>query len=374
MKKNKITEFILAISICLITFSSFFLPNVQLQKYVLTILFLIYTIIAVKFMKFNKIDNVNKKSFFLLILLLSIIHVLLLYFIGIWTGFYKNVNHFSFEILYKNILPYILIIICSEIIRQNFIIRKSKKNILMVTIALILAEVITYLTQYNFETLSGTLSLIGYILFPAISTNILCNYTTKRYGLLPNILYRIITIIYIYVFNVLPNIYMFFQSIYRIIYPYLIYIILNKFFEKNEFERINKNKKLNITLFSVCSILSILIVMLISCNFKYGLLVVGSSSMAGTIDKGDAIVFEQYKNQELEKGQIIVFIKDNIKTIHCIENIQIKNNETIYYTKGTNNPQQDEGYRTDSDIIGIVKFKIIVIGWPTIWFNNLFNN
>ena len=129
MKKNKITEFILAISICLITFSSFFLPNVQLQKYVLTILFLIYTIIAVKFMKFNKIDNVNKKSFFLLILLLSIIHVLLLYFIGIWTGFYKNVNHFSFEILYKNILPYILIIICSEIIRQNFIIRKSKKNI-----------------------------------------------------------------------------------------------------------------------------------------------------------------------------------------------------------------------------------------------------
>ncbi len=94
--------------------------------------------------------------------------------------------------------------------------------------------------------------------------------------------------------------------------------------------------------------------------------------MAGTIDKGDAIVYEKFDGRQLEKGQVIVFTKDNIKTIHAIENVQVKNNETIYYTKGTNNQQQDEGYRTNNDIIGVVKFRIIDIGWPTIWINDVF--
>lgn len=373
MKKNKTNEFTLSIILFFITFFNLFLPNAQIQKYVLAIFFFIYTIIVIKFLKFNKVDNLNKKKFILLILVLSIIHVLLLYFIGIWTGFYKNMNHFSLTRLCNTILPYMIIIVCSEIIRQIFVQKKTKRNIVIVTMALILAEVITYLSQYGISTLNETLILIGYVALPAISSNILCNYIVKRYGLLPNISYRIITSIYIYIFSILPDIYMFFQSIYRILYPYLIYIILDRYFENKQFEKVAKNKKANLTLFFMSVILAIAFVMLISCQFKYGILVVGSSSMAGTIDKGDAIVFEQYTNQHLEKGQIIVFVKDNVKTIHCIENIQIKNNETIYYTKGTNNLQQDEGYRTDDDIIGVVKFKIVAIGWPTIWFNELFH-
>lgn len=374
MKKNKIIEFTLVSIIFLVTFFSFFLPDAQFQKYVLTAFFLIYTIVVIKFMKFNKINNLNKNRCIILILVLSVIHVLLLYFIGIWTGFYKNINNFSLKRAYSTILPYVIITVCSEIIRQIFVVKKDKKNIIIVTIALILAEIITYLSQYGIKTVDETLILIGYVSLPAISTNILCNYIVKRYGLIPNIFYRIITSIYIYIFSILPDIYMFFQSIYRILYPYFIYIILDRYFENKQFEKVAKNKKINFKLFFVGGFLAIVFVMLISCQFKYGILVVGSSSMAGTIDKGDAIIFEKYTNQHLEKGQIIVFVKDDIKTIHSIENIQIKNNETIYYTKGTNNVQQDEGYRTDDDIIGVVKFKIIAIGWPTIWFNDLFHH
>lgn len=373
MKKDKITESILAIVLFLVTFFNLFLPNAQLQKYVLTVFILIYTIITVKFIKFNKVDNLNKKNVILFFFILSILHVLFLYFIGIWTGFYKNSNYFNFTRFYRSILPYIIIVICSEIIRQIFISKKTSKNIIMVTIALILAEITTYFTQYGIKTLNDTLILIGYVSLPAISTNILCNYVTKRYGLIPNILYRIITSIYIYIFSILPDIYMFFQSLYRMIYPYFIYIILDRYFENKKFEKAVKRSKGSFVMFGICTLIAIGFIMLISCKFKYGILVVGSSSMAGTINKGDTVIFEQYNNQELEEGQIIVFIKDNIKTIHCIENIQIKNDETIYYTKGTNNQQQDEGYRTNSDIIGIVKFKIIAIGWPTIWFNDLFH-
>lgn len=373
MKKDKKTEFILAIIIFLVSFFTLFLSDAQFQKYILAAFFVIYTIIVCRFIKFKKVDNLNKKNIIVLILILSIIHVLFFYIIGIWTGFYENFACLTFKRFYTSILPYAIIVFCSEIIRSIFVTKQNKKNIVIVTIALILAEVITYLTQYGISTLSDTLMLIGYVCLPAISTSILCNYIVKRYGIVPNIIYRIITRTYIYIFSILPDVYEFFQSAYSIIYPYLIYIILDKYYEDRKFEKVIKNKKGNFIMFGICTIIVAILIMLISCNFKYGILVVGSSSMNGTINKGDVVVYEQYKEQPLEKGQIIVFIKDHIKVIHCIENIQIKNDETVYYTKGTNNQQQDEGYRTNDDIIGVVKLKIIAIGWPTIWVNKLFH-
>ena len=353
MKKDKIIEYASALVICIITFFNLFLPDAQIQKTLLTLFFLIYTIVIVKIVKFKKVDNINKNKIIILIIGLSIVYIFLLYLIGIYVGFYKNSNSLNKTNFYNTILPYIIIVFCSEIIRQVFITKNNKKNTLFITIGLIIAEITMNLSTYDIRDLDEMLIIIGYISFPAISINIFCNYIVKRYG-------------------ILPDIYMFFQSIYRIIYPYIVYVIVEEFFEKNRFRKISRSKKIDIVSLILCIIIVISIVMLISCKFKYGILVVGSSSMTGTIDKGDAVVFERYDKQELEDGQIIVFVKDNVKTIHSIESIVVKNNETIYYTKGTNNQQRDEGYRTDKDIIGVVKFKIIDIGWPTIWLNDLF--
>ncbi len=372
MKKDKAIEYVLLVIICMLTFFNLFLPNVELQKWTLAIFLVLYTIVLTKILKFKKIDNVNKNKIIILIIGLSIIYIFLLYLIGIYVGFYNNINAFTTERIFKTILPYIIIVICSEIIRQIFVTTQNKMNTIIITIALVLAEITTFINSSNIWNLSEMLILIGYVTFPSISVNLLCNYIVKKYGIIPNILYRITTTIYIYIFGVLPDIYMFFQSIYKIIFPYIIYIIIDDYFENSKFKKVAKRKKVSIISLVISIILIISIVMLISCKFKYGILVVGSSSMTGTIDKGDAVVYEKFSGEQLEKGQVIVFTKDNIKTIHAIENVQVKNNETIYYTKGTNNQQQDEGYRTNNDIIGVVKFKIIDIGWPTIWLNDVF--
>ena len=107
-------------------------------------------------------------------------------------------------------------------------------------------------------------------------------------------------------------------------------------------------------------------------KFKYGILVVGSSSMTGSIDMGDVILFEKEDYHMLEEEQVIVFYDKERITIHRIQEIQILNNEKIIYTKGDANSKNDDGYRTKEDIIGVVKFKIPNIGWPTIWINEMF--
>ncbi len=50
------------------------------------------------------------------------------------------------------------------------------------------------------------------------------------------------------------------------------------------------------------------------------------------------------------------------------------NNVYQFITKGDANKNIDNGYRKNSDISGIVKFKIKYIGLPTLWLRSLFEN
>ena len=114
------------------------------------------------------------------------------------------------------------------------------------------------------------------------------------------------------------------------------------------------------------------IVMIISCKFHFGALVVGSESMTGEINKGDAIVYEQYDGEQIEAGQIIVFNDGPAKVIHRVIEVKNTDGELRYITKGDANEEPDYGYITDSDIVGLVNFKISYIGYPSLWIRNIF--
>ncbi len=373
MKKDKIIEYIFLILICIITFFNLFLPNTKYQTNILVFFLLIDTIAILKIFKISKIGGASKKRVILLITTLSVAHVIFLLFIGIFTGFYHNQNSFNMRIFTNTVLPYCSIVLCTEIIRQTLINKCNKRQLVLLTLGLIMAEITPFIKYYHeWKNLSVALELVGYIIFPAISTNLLCNYMVKRYGMVSNVVYRLITTLYSYTISILPNIYMFFLSVYRIIYPYLIFMIVDAYFEKNIFTKAIKNKKASYITAIISMLIVVMIVMLISCKFKYGMLVVGSYSMTGTLNKGDAVIYERYDGQDIEEGQVIIYKKENIRIIHKVEKIQITNGEKLFFTKGTNNEQQDEGYRTEDEIIGIVKLRVIGIGWPTIWVNDAF--
>ena len=95
--------------------------------------------------------------------------------------------------------------------------------------------------------------------------------------------------------------------------------------------------------------------------------------MTGTIDKGDAVIFEKYNDQEIQKGQVIIFDYDGIQTVHRVDEIKIVNDEYRYYTKGDANEKRDESYITKDKIDGLVKFKIKYIGYPTLWIRSIFS-
>ena len=94
--------------------------------------------------------------------------------------------------------------------------------------------------------------------------------------------------------------------------------------------------------------------------------------MTGSINKGDAIIYEKFKNQDLKKGQVIIFSYNNIKTVHRIVEIRKVNGEYRLITKGDFNKNKDGGFRSNKTIEGVVKLRIKYIGLPTLWFRSLF--
>lgn len=374
MKKDKLVEYICSVCLCVILFFNLFVLDIFSNKIIFAGFLLVYLIVLLAFVKGKKVSNKDKKKVAILMAAFAGLHILFLYIVGIFAGFYKNSISFSVSELFNRILPISVIIIISELIRWIFVTKEDRKLPIVATIGLILVDISLYINLYNKFDLEEVLALVGYVGLASISTNLLCNYTVKRYGFLPNMLYRIVTTMYIYVLPILPDIYLFFQSVFRIIYPYVIYLMLDFAFTNEEFKVALKSQKTSVVTIVLGIIIAFSMVLLVSCEFKYGIMVVGSSSMAGSVDKGDAVVFERYDGQTLKEGQIIIFNKDDVQTIHRIEDIQVLNGNTIYYTKGDNNEQKDEGYRTDKDILGVVKFKVVYIGWPTIWLKDMFSN
>ena len=102
------------------------------------------------------------------------------------------------------------------------------------------------------------------------------------------------------------------------------------------------------------------------------MLVVGSESMTGTLNKGDAIIYTRYNEGEnINTGDIIVFEKDDIKIVHRVEKQRLMKEEIRYYTKGDSNKESDDEYIKREDILGKVNFRIPYIGYFTLWVNDL---
>lgn len=372
MKKDIVIIWSTSLFLLVVLFFNLFVLNVFENKYIFCAFLLIYFFIVNKCLGINSVYNSNKKNVIFIVTVFAVLYILFFYIIGIFVGFYNNILKFGFTVLYSRIIPYSGIIVLSELIRSVFIRRENKKLSIITTISLILIDVVSNVHMYDITELNAALELIGNVILSAISINLFCNYTNKRYGSIPGICYRLITTLYIYAFALLPDVYAFFESIVKIAYPYIMYLVIDYTFTKDNFKMMRNRNKGEFVGLVIMLFLAVGTVMLISCKFRYGIVVIASGSMTGSIDKGDAVVFEQYTEQPVNKGTVIIFDYEDRKTVHRVIDVQQLNGENIYYTKGDANQQADDGYRTKEDIMAIVKFKVIDIGWPTIFVNELF--
>ena len=373
MKKDKLKLYALEIVLITILFFALFVSNI-FTRMVLSIILTIFALITTIIIKKRKINSIHNKQVLILMTIFSVIYVTGYYLLGLYFGYYESTVKLTIWSMFNYIIPFTFLILSSEIIRHIFISQNNKTSKLVAFLATVLIDLIIYTGIYDITSLDGFLTIIGFILFASVSCNLLYNYISIRFGVKPIIIYRLITTLYMYIIPITPDIYIFFQSFLRMIYPYLIYIILEYTYAKTNFVVAYKDKRKNVIGTSILILVMVSIIMLVSCQFRYGILVIGSNSMKGEINKGDTVVYGNYKNQIISKNDILIFKKDGIKIVHRVIEIKNVNGEYHYITKGDANEKMDNGYITKKDIVGIVKFKVKYLGYPTLWVRDIFSD
>ena len=371
MKRDALRYYTVELFFLVILCLALFVSNVFNTK-ILALVLTIFTVITYTAIKKKNTKSVLSRQVMYLMIGFGVIYLISFYLMGLYFGYYKASVQFSLYGIWNFIIPSTIIIITSELIRDRLLSYKSNLSKSLIFVDMVLVDLIVYSKVYDLSNLDDALVVIGFIFFASISCNLLYNYISVRYDNKSIIIYRLMTVLYVYIIPYIPDVYIFFRSFLRMIYPYIIYLVLEYTYSKANAASAYKDRTRNIVVTTVLMIVMCFVIALVSCRFEYGILVIGSGSMTGTIDRGDAVVYRQYHNNSISEGDIIIFYNKDVKTVHRVIKIENVNGEYRYFTKGDANQRMDDGYRTKDSIMGITNFKIKYIGYPTLWLRDIF--
>lgn len=341
----------------------------------------VFLILTVLLKQFKKPVLRNKTDGILVVLGTAIILMGAFYMLGFKTGFSN-----SYSSIFKNYISPIawikvfLIVGLSELIRYVVVNIECRKKFFnfsyqaLMVIILFFVEMNIATKSYNFSSFNQLYEFFALIFVQSISKNLLLNYVTKRYGIKPCLCYRLIMDLYIYILPIVPKINVFIEGVILLVFPYVVYSLLKSLENHNKLEPIRKTKKHNKISTIIFSVVFAVLVALVSREFEYAMIAIGSGSMTGTVNKGDAIVYKKYHQDTdtLKEGDIIVYVKENVTIVHRIYRIYNLDGETVYQTKGDYNENADNWVVKKGDITGMVKFRVLLIAWPSVYLNEIF--
>ena len=373
MAENRYAVYTLSVFALVSPFLALFLPYAGgriLSAGLLTLCALLSVILLRK----RTLPSYNRRQILFLMAVIAVVFVVLCYLAGIFFGFHKTPVVLKGARFWQLLLPVVLIILTTELIRSIVLAQDKRLASVLVYVSCVLAE---FFCTYGVGTVSSFgafVNIFGHALFPALFANLLYQSISRQYGMLPNLVYRLILTLYPYFLPVRASIPDAVYAFARILLPILTLLFLETLYAKRRRMALSPKKRGAAVAITLTVLLMVSVVMLISCQFRYAALVIGSGSMSGEIEKGDVILYEQYKNQPLEVGQVIVFYKDGTRVIHRIIDIQFIDGQTCYFTKGDANEDPDLGHVTNGDVTGIVRASIPYVGYPSIWFRDAFSS
>lgn len=345
------------------------------SRYSICVFIFLLDVIAYFLLGFEKNKSRYNKDIILSLIIYITIYYISIYLFGLFIGFSKNVYNFDFVSIINNIVPVIILIFVSEILRY-IINSKIKDSYLLLGLSLIVFTMIDItftLNATNFGDFYTLLKVIGLFVLPSLGKNFLFTYLSVKVGFKPNMVYRYLMDIPKYILPIIPNFGAYVESIIYIAFPILVFIIIYNNLKKvdrkvNKIIKSKKSKKTIITYYIIIPLL-IITVALTSGYFKYQAIVVATGSMSPNINKGDIVVVKKLSDNEIRNlkiGDILVFNRENKIVVHRIYKIYSSGDEIFFKTKGDNNNAPDSYLIEIHEILGIVKLKVRYIGYPTV--------
>jgi signal peptidase I len=347
--------------------------NFQITNFLSVAMWLLTNFILYVLVGLEKDKSLYKTDTTQIIFVYTFLYFTFIYFIGLFVGF----NHTPYSLvpmnILKNLVPLIIIIILQEIFRYNIVRKCENKTIIAIMIAIfILLDIMFNIGHYSWNTALDVFEVIGTLILPSIVNNIVLTFIAKKSGYYPTVVFRLLYEGLIYVVPIYPDLNIYLSSVFKIIFPTILFLKFNIMYAKNTFIKSRQDTN-ELGINAIFGVLAAVIIILVSGAFQYYAIAIGSNSMYPKIKKGDSVIIYKSKDEsKLKKGVIIAYRHNKVVIIHRIYKIETINNKIIITTKGDNNLNEDNWDVLPSDVIGIVKLKIPIIGWPSVWLSENF--
>ncbi len=351
---------------------SIFKNYICIPFWLFTLLYLLF------YIKCNYVRINHIKLHLIYILELSFLFIIIYFNSGMILGFFKPPFNHSIIGIIKNIFIFVIPVIAEELLRTLLIIKAKdrKQQLIFITIIFILVEINYHTIFISFMNRESLFKFLCSSIFPIISSNILFTYISYKLKEPLAMVFKIIDKLIIIIVPVIPVLDWFVIGSSSLLKLFIIYIIIKYKIIKDEKP---KKKKTYVTMLNyaipitVCLILVCFMIGL----FSYQPIAILSNSMIPTFERGDIVIFKKFNElseKEIHEGDIVIYNYKNMNVAHRIKKIHIKNNQNYYITKGDNNKNNDLEEVSEKQIIGIYKFHIKYIGYPTVWLNDYFMN
>lgn len=306
------------------------------------------------------------------LLIIGSLYLITIYLAGNATSFIKN----EFSIF--RILCLLIYFGTAEILRYTFF-NKCNKNTIHQFIHTACFVLLDVLVLSNFSPINTlNIATLLTITFISIMKNYVLSYTTGKFGYAPCYVYSFIMTIMPLTMPLYPNLGNYLTLVFSIICTAIVLYNITKPIRRSDEESINKyQKSISFYLERALLVAVIIVILLVSGIFRYSLTAIASDSMYPYLKKGDAIILEKVdsKNRDtLKKGDIVAYEEDGNIVTHRILTIEMENGVEKIITKGDNNDTKDVTKRTKDDIIGIVRFKIPLLGYPSVEISEIKKN
>ena len=323
---------------------------------------------------FEKDRHRYTKDIILEITIMLIIFFILYYLLGIIIGFAKSENYYSIKLFIKFIFPLIGYIILKELLRYQMLNKasESKLLILLVIMFFVIMDNTIPFSAHKLNLNREFFLLMALTFIPLLTENIFCSYLSLNFGYKPSIIYLLVIKLYQYLLPILPNPNEYLYSLIFFLLSVILFYKVKRWLSKDRtqivLETSYQKKKNDLIYLIPVIVLTFSIVYVVSGYFKYYAIAVASGSMQPNIYKGDIVIVNQ-KYNDLNKGDIIAYKHDGEIIVHRINNIIDIKDEFYIYTKGDANKECDKYKITKDMIVGVVKFKLPLLGYPTVLIN-----
>ena len=320
----------------------------------------------------NKIDIIQSVT------IVIILYCMIYFSLGLVFGYERSPYLHSIPAILKNVWAFVIIIAFQEYTRFQMV-RSSPKSIsyyAVITLLFIIVDVDFWSFSSHFSDNVEFFKYMSQTMIPLFVSNCLFTYLTVTSGNISSTLYRGVLTLMIYLLPIYPSINWLIEAMMKIILVIIVALYVN-YVDMKASRVVTRRqlKKESVVSYIPYVVVLIIVVCFVAGMFKYQPIAVLSDSMVPEFARGDAVIIEKITKEDLKKlkkGNIIYFSKDNSLVIHRIVSIsQTEDNTLEIKTKGDNNNTADAWVVTDKEIIGVGKFMVPYIGYPSVLVSEL---